>query len=72
MDQLNSLMITALQRFPKSLVRPVAMRYIAGETLEDALRVVRSLNARKMMATVDVLGENVSTREESLRAVQGL
>jgi proline dehydrogenase len=63
-------MIAALQQFPKSLVRPVAMRYIAGERLEDALRVVRRLNARKMMATVDVLGENVSTRAESLRAVQ--
>jgi proline dehydrogenase len=63
-------MIAALQQFPKSLVRPVAMRYIAGETLDDALRVVRRLNARKMMATVDVLGENVSTRAESLRAVR--
>ena len=70
MNLLNNVMIAALQQFPKSLVRPVAMRYIAGETLDDALRVVRRLNARKMMATVDVLGENVSTRAESLRAVQ--
>ncbi len=70
MNLLNNVMIAALQQFPKSLVRPVAMRYIAGERLEDALRVVRRLNARKMMATVDVLGENVSTRAESLRAVQ--
>lgn len=71
MDPLNSLMVSALQHLPKSLVKPVAMRYIAGEILEDALRVVRSLNSRNMMATTDVLGENVSTEEESLRAVQG-
>ena len=70
MHPLNNLMLSTLQRLPKSLVRPVAMRYIAGETLEDAVRVVRDLNARKMMATTDVLGENVSTEEESLRAVQ--
>jgi proline dehydrogenase len=70
MHPLNNLMLSALQRLPQSLVKPVAMRYIAGETLEDAVRVVRDLNARKMMATTDVLGENVSTEEESLRAVQ--
>lgn len=50
-------MISALQRFPKSLVKPVAMRYLAGECLDDAVRVVRSLNARKAMATVDVLSK---------------
>jgi len=70
MRPFNHLMLSALQRLPKALVKPVAMRYIAGETLEDAVRVVRDLNARKMMATTDVLGENVSTKEESLRAVQ--
>ena len=70
MPPFNKLLVSALQRLPKSLVKPVAMRYIAGETLEDAVRVVRGLNARKLMATVDVLGENVSTEEESLRAVQ--
>ncbi len=53
-------MISALLRFPKSLVKPVAMRYLAGECLEDAVRVVRSLNARKAMATVDVLVSKMS------------
>jgi proline dehydrogenase len=45
------------------------MRYIAGEGLDDAVRVVKSINSKQMMATMDVLGENVSTREESLAAV---
>lgn len=63
-------MVSALQRLPKNLVRPVAMRYIAGEKLEDAVRVAQVLNARGIMATMDVLGENVSTAEESLKAVQ--
>jgi proline dehydrogenase len=46
------------------------MRYIAGEELDDAVHVVRALNSKKMMGTIDVLGENVSTREESLAAVR--
>jgi proline dehydrogenase len=66
----NTFILSALQRVPKILVRPVAMRYIAGEKLEDAVRVVQDLNAREMMATIDVLGEDVSTKEESLLAVQ--
>jgi proline dehydrogenase len=66
----NQLMVSALQLFPKRLVRTFGMRYIAGGNLSDAVRVVRDLNSKKMMATVDVLGENVSTKEESLMAVQ--
>jgi proline dehydrogenase len=46
------------------------MHYIAGDKREDAVRVVRILNGKNMMATLDVLGENVFTREESLRAVR--
>jgi len=70
MNLVNRLMVSVLQLFPKGLVKPFAMRYIAGETLEDAGGVVRDLNSKRMMATVDVLGENVSTKEESLKAVR--
>jgi len=66
----NQLILSAVQLLPKPLVKRFAMRYIAGEGLDDAVRVVKGLNSRQMMATMDVLGENVSTREESLRAVR--
>ena len=46
------------------------MTYIAGETLDGAMHVVATLNLKKMMATIDVLGENVSTKEASLVAVR--
>jgi len=68
MHSINQLMLSAFRRVPKRLVKPIAMRYIAGEGLEDAVRVVRGLNARGMMATIDVLGEDVSAREESEQA----
>ncbi len=59
-----------IRLLPEGLVKPVAMRYIAGERLDDAIRVLRDLHSKKMMATVDVLGENVSTKEESLQAAK--
>lgn len=53
-------------RFPVS--RRMARRFVAGETLEDALTAVKSLNAQGMCATLDHLGENVTNREEALAA----
>jgi proline dehydrogenase len=46
------------------------MRYIAGEKLDDAIRIIKFLNSKKMTSTLDVLGENVLTKEESLLAAQ--
>ncbi|OGP88707.1 MAG: hypothetical protein A2157_18255 [Deltaproteobacteria bacterium RBG_16_47_11] len=70
MDVVNRLMVSMIPLLPKPLVRRFAMHYIAGEALDDAVRVVRSINAEKMMGTIDVLGENVATLEESLAAVR--
>lgn len=70
MNLVNQLIISFIQLLPKPLVKRFAMRYIAGEKLDDAVRVVRTLNSRNMMGTMDVLGENVTTREESLAAVR--
>jgi len=69
MNLANQFILSAIQLLPKPLVRRFAMRYIAGEELDDAVRVVRAINSNQMMGTMDVLGENVSTREESLAAV---
>jgi proline dehydrogenase len=70
MNPINHLLISVLQVLPRSLVKPFAMRYIAGETLEDAVRVVTQLNASRVKATFDVLGENVSTKEEVRASVK--
>ena len=40
----------------------MASRFIAGETVEDALRAVKQLNAVGMLATLDHLGENTDSR----------
>jgi proline dehydrogenase len=56
---------------PKAVVRKVANRYIAGETLDDALRVAASLNERGMRATLDILGEDIHNLDQARRAVNG-
>jgi proline dehydrogenase len=70
MNLANQLILSIVQLLPKPLVKRFAMRYIAGEGLDEAVRVVRAVNSKHMMATIDVLGENVATREESLAAVR--
>lgn len=64
----NRLVAQTLPVVPKSIVRKVSARYIAGETLDDAVRTVRGLNRAGMMATLDVLGEFVSTEADARRA----
>ncbi len=46
----------------------VASRFVAGNTIQDAIRVVQDLNAKGINATLDHLGESTSTREEAIKA----
>jgi proline dehydrogenase len=45
--------------------RRVALRFVAGETLEDALKATRTLNAKKLAVTLDYLGESVKKAEDT-------
>ena len=65
MSILNKFIVNALPLIPKPVVGQVAKRYIAGTTLPDAVRVVRDLNGKNMMATMDLLGEDVKDGGEA-------
>jgi proline dehydrogenase len=65
---LDSAIVRLLPAVPKPIVQHFSARYIAGSTLAEAVAVVRELNAGGKMATVDVLGEEI-TREEETRAI---
>jgi proline dehydrogenase len=64
-----ALLDRAIARFlpavPKPVVRRISERYIAGEELEDALRVVRRVNSEGKLATIDVLGEEIGNPDEA-------
>ena len=68
MSLLDSAIVRLLPAVPKPVVQHFSARYIAGATLAEAVAVVRELNAGGKMATVDVLGEEI-TREEETRAI---
>jgi proline dehydrogenase len=65
---LDSALVRLLPAVPKPVVQLFSSRYIAGSTLADAVECVRQLNAGGAMATVDVLGEEI-TREDETRAI---
>lgn len=62
--------VSSLPLVPRPVVGRVASRYVAGETLAEAVDTVRRLNGRGAMATLDVLGEEVSDRETARAAVE--
>ena len=66
MNVLNKLVVTALPAIPRSVVRRFANRYIAGETLGDAVRCVRQLTSEGVCATLDVLGEDITRKEDAV------
>ena len=70
MALLDRAIVRLLPAVPKPVVQRLSSRYIAGPTLDDAIRVVRKLNAKGKMATVDVLGEDVTNPDEA-RAIAG-
>jgi proline dehydrogenase len=53
-----------------ALGRRMAARFIAGEELDDALQVIRRLNAEGFMVTLDLLGESVQEAAEAEAACQ--
>ncbi len=50
------------------MVRIFAGKYIAGEELQDAINLVRTLNLKGIYATMDVLGESIKSKDEAISA----
>jgi proline dehydrogenase len=62
----------ALRRFSEqtSLGVRLSSRFIAGLSIEDALRAAQSVNAQGMAVTLDSLGESVTSESEAHQAAQ--
>ena len=65
MSWFDRTIVSLLPVVPRPLVRRVAGRYFAGETRQEALDTVAELNGRGAMATLDVLGEEVTDPERA-------
>lgn len=66
MSLFNKLVVATLPVIPKSIVKVIAQRYIAGDALQDAVRVTQQLMSKGACSTIDVLGEFVTTRERAV------
>jgi proline dehydrogenase len=70
MSVLDRAVSLLLPLVPKPIVRHFSKPYIAGTSVDDAFRVVRELREEGAMATLDILGEFISTREEAERNLE--
>ena len=69
MNLLDRAVAGVVPRLPRAAVGRVARRYIAGESLEEALGAARALNTRHMSVTLDVLGENITGVDDAAATV---
>ncbi len=66
MNLFNQLIVALLPFVPKVIVARFAKPYIAGEELSSAVVAVKFINNDGALATLDVLGEDITTREEAI------
>lgn len=61
----NKLITLMLPYMPKGLVWIFSKKYIAGESIDDAVRVSKELNKQGIKITIDLLGEFIKNLEEA-------
>ncbi len=69
MALLDRAIVRLLPAVPRPLVQKLSERYIAGPELKDARETVRSVNAEGKLATIDVLGEEITNETEAAAIV---
>lgn len=62
---LNKAIAGMLPYMPKNLVWLFSKQYIAGQTLEEAIKNCHHLNGQGLLTTIDVLGEFITTLDEA-------
>jgi len=62
---INRFIASVLPYMPKKLIWIFSRSYISGETIDDAIRVSKSLNSNNIKVTLDVLGEFITNLDEA-------
>ena len=58
MKLFNSLLTATVPFLPKWMVRPFALPYVAGETIDEALQAAEAVSREGFSVTLDILGEH--------------
>jgi proline dehydrogenase len=64
----HKIIVYIVELMPKFIVKFFSRKYIAGETIETAINLVKDFNSKGIYATLDVLGESVKNEEEAKNA----
>ena len=64
MSLLHNVLIGSMRFVPRPVIWRFSSRYIAGTSLEDAYQTIRELNDSGSTATIDVLGEDSTSRAQ--------
>jgi proline dehydrogenase len=70
MGMLDKAIANSVPVIPRPVVRRISRRYIAGDTLEEAVAVVRDLNRKGCVATIDLLGESTESKADAARTLR--
>ena len=62
MGILNKIVVSTSPWMPKFVIGRIAAVYVAGDKLEDGIDLVRKLNKKGFVGTLDLLGEEVKNR----------
>ncbi|MCW8817546.1 MAG: proline dehydrogenase family protein [Ignavibacteriaceae bacterium] len=65
---IHNLLVKTVQMMPENIVWLFSKKYIAGKTLQNAVDTVKDLNSKGILATLDVLGESITTKEEAIES----
>lgn len=68
MSIFHDLLVKTVKLMPENIVWIFSKKYIAGKTLQSAIDTVKELNSKGILATLDVLGESVKSKEEATEA----
>ena len=61
MSWINSSIVSMIRFMPRWSIHPFAKTYVAGESIEETVLVVKQINARGFTCTLDILGEHVQS-----------
>jgi len=62
MSVLDKVIAQSVPVIPRPIVKKISSRYIAGDTLEEAVETIRELNREGCVATIDLLGESTESK----------
>lgn len=66
MSLFNFMVQKTIMHVPSPIVRHFAKEYVAGDDINDAVRVCRELSAKGIESTLDILGEYITKKEQAI------